>query len=175
MALRRGEAAVSEKGGSDADRFCISDGNLGCRAIGSRTRYRITRAAAVTNLVDAAIALPLVPTDVVDEILEIGTIKGVAVAGLGDAVKKSGRTTGLTTGVIIQTDVTVDVSYGAGQVARFTDQLMAGPMSAGGDSGSAVLNDDDELVGLLFAGSDSTTILNHIDNVFLELNVNWGN
>ena len=124
---------------------------------------------------DAAIARPLDPLDVVDEILEIGPIKGVAIAELGDAVKKSGRTTGLTTGVILQTDVTVDVSYGGGKVARFVDQLMAGPMSAGGDSGSAVLNDGDELVGLLFAGSDSTTIFNHIDNVFMELNVGWGN
>lgn len=153
-------------------RAVIAAFNLGCKAIGSKTRYRVVRPkAAGQNLVDAAIALPLDPAEVVDEILDIGTIQGVAVANLGDTVKKSGRTTGFTTGTILQTDVTVDVSYGAGQVARFTDQLMAGAMSAGGDSGSALLNEHDELVGLLFAGSDSTTIFNHIDNVFLELGV----
>ena len=140
--------------------------------MGSNSRCQaVSVAAATDNLVDAAIAAPIEASDVVDKILDIGTITGVARAGLGDAVKKSGRTTGLTTGEILQVDVTVDVSYGAGKVARFTDQLLSGPMSAGGDSGSAVLNDEDQLVGLLFAGSDNTTIFNRIDNVFSALGV----
>ena len=42
-------------------------------------------------------------------------------------------------------------------------------MSQGGDSGSAVLDDRRRLVGLLFAGSDNTTILNRIQNVFEAL------
>jgi len=46
---------------------------------------------------------------------------------------------------------------------------MAGAMSQGGDSGSAVLNNTDNLVGLLFAGSDTTTIINRIENVFSAL------
>ncbi len=145
--------------------------NLGCRVINSKTRYCIVTSAAADNLVDAAIARPLESTDVVDKIMDIGTITGVARAALGDAVKKSGRTTGLTTGEILQVDVTVDVSYGSGKVAQFTDQLLSGPMSAGGDSGSAVLNNEDQLVGLLFAGSDNTTIFNRIDNVFSALGV----
>jgi hypothetical protein len=53
----------------------------------------------------------------------------------------------------------------------FTDQLMAGAMSQGGDSGSAVLDNDNRLVGLLFAGSDTTTIMNRIQNVFSELGI----
>ena len=154
-------------------RAVIAALNLGCRAINSKTRYCIVTSAAAENLVDAAIATPLDPsgTHVVDKILDIGPIRGVARASLGDAVKKSGRTTGLTTGEILQVDVTVDVSYGSGKVARFVDQLLSGPMSAGGDSGSAVLNDEDQLVGLLFAGSDNTTIFNRIDNVFSALGV----
>ena len=104
-----------------------------------------------------------------DEILEIGTIGGVGEADLGTAVKKSGRTTGLTTGEILQIDVTADVSYGGGRTARFTDQLLAGAMSQGGDSGSAVLDDQNRLVGLLFAGSDTTTIINRISHVFESL------
>lgn len=67
--------------------------------------------------------------------------------------------------------MTVDVQYGAGQVARFTDQLLAGAMSQGGDSGSAVLNGENRLVGLLFAGSDVTTIINRIEHVFSALGV----
>jgi hypothetical protein len=44
-------------------------------------------------------------------------------------------------------------------------------MSQGGDSGSAVLDGNNRLVGLLFAGSDTTTIINRIENVFGALGV----
>jgi hypothetical protein len=73
--------------------------------------------------------------------------------------------------VIGQVDVTVDVEYGTGRTARFTDQLVAGPMSQGGDSGSAVLDNNNRLVGLLFAGSDQNTIINRIENVFSALDI----
>ena len=126
---------------------------------------------ALENLVDAAIARPLNPQDVSDDILQIGTIEGTALGELGMAIKKSGRTTELTTGSIDQVDVTVNVQYGQGQIAMFADQLLAGAMSQGGDSGSAVLNDSNRLVGLLFAGSDTTTVINRIENVFSALGV----
>ena len=118
---------------------------------------------------DAATARPVNDDDVSPEILEIGTIQGLSQGELGMAIQKSGRTTGLTEGEILQVDVTVDVEYDAGQIARFSDQLMAGAMSQGGDSGSAVLTDDKKLLGLLFAGSDTTTIINRIENVFTAL------
>lgn len=142
---------------------------------GSATRLQPVRLGvrltAQPNLVDCAIAKPFEPTDVTDEILDIGTIEGLAEASLGMAVKKSGRTTGLTTGSIQQIDVTARVSYGADKVAQFEDQLLAGPMSQGGDSGSAVLDEENNLVGLLFAGSDTTTIFNRIQNVFTALHL----
>ena len=139
------------------------------RILGSDTRFHVFRARGEENLVDAAIARPLRDQDVSSEILEIGTIKGLASGELGMAIKKSGRTTGLTTGEILQVDLTVDVQYGAGRVARFTDQLMAGAMSQGGDSGSAILDMNNNLTGLLFAGSDTNTIINRIENVFSAL------
>ena len=149
----------------------VSVFNLGCRLIGSYTRYRVTKIQAEDNLVDAAIAAPLNAADVKDEILNIGPIQGTVQGQLGMAIKKSGRTTGLTTGEIQQVDVTANVQYGAGQVAVFTDQLLAGAMSQGGDSGSAILNESNRLTGLLFAGSDTTTIINRIENVFSALGV----
>lgn len=152
-------------------RAVIAALNMLCRAIGSNTRYQVVTLDTEDNLVDAAIATPLETTMVADEILDIGIIQGVAEADLGSAVKKSGRTTGLTTGEILQVDVTSDVDYGGGRTARFRDQLLAGPMSQGGDSGSAVLDDGDNLVGLLFAGSDNTTIINRISHVFSALGV----
>lgn len=143
--------------------------NAGCRAIASKTRYRIVSIQPVENRVDAAIARPLQPTLVKDEILEIGRISGVGSAGLGTTIRKSGRTTGLTSGEIQQVDVSVNVQYGPGRVALFTDQLLAGAMSQGGDSGSAVLDSGNRLIGLLFAGSENSTIINRIEHVFAEL------
>lgn len=149
----------------------ISVLNLGCQLINSNTRYTITKVQADDNLVDAAIATPLSPDDVNEEILNIGQIKGTVRGELGMAIKKSGRTTGFTTSVIQQVDVSANVQYGAGKVALFTDQLMAGAMSKGGDSGSAVLDENSQLTGLLFAGSDTTTIINRIENVFSSLGI----
>ena len=145
--------------------------NAGCAAIGSRTRYRIVRPQADPNLVDAAIARPVNPGDVSSDIVDIGELNGSAQATLGMAIQKSGRTTSHTTGEIQQIDVTVNVQYGPGNIAQFSDQLLAGAMSQGGDSGSAVLDMDRRLVGLLFAGSDTTTIMNRIEHVFSALNV----
>jgi hypothetical protein len=143
--------------------------NAGCRLIRSRTRYRSVTIDAGDNLVDAAIAGAREPALVNGEILGIGTIASLGSGALGMAIKKSGRTTGLTTGQITQVDVTVDVEYGPGRMARFADQLMAGPMSQGGDSGSAVLDNGNHLVGLLFAGSENSTIINRIEHVFSAL------
>lgn len=123
------------------------------------------------NLVDAAISKPVNMDDVENEIFQIGAITGVKEAEFDMEVQKSGRTTGLTTGVIEQIDVTSRVNYGPGRVAVFNDQVMAGSMSQGGDSGSAVLDNDNNIVGLLFAGSDTSTLINRIGNVFDALEV----
>jgi hypothetical protein len=136
-----------------------------------KTRFKAIVPKADLNLVDAAIALPLSDVEVLDEIIDIGFISGTSVAELGTEIQKSGRTTRHTTGQIVQIDVAVQVQYGMGKIAIFEDQVMAGAISQGGDSGSAVLNMNNELVGLLFAGSDSTTIINRIDHVFEALRI----
>lgn len=126
---------------------------------------------AAENLVDCALARPVLSSDIITEILDIGAVSGHADADVGQAVRKAGRTTGFTTGEILQTDVTVNVQYGEGLVAVFTDQLMAGAMSQGGDSGSAIVDGSNRLVGLLFAGSDQYTIMNRSANVLSALNI----
>ncbi len=122
------------------------------------------------NTVDCAIARPLSADLVNADILNIGIPTGVGIATLGTALQKSGRTTGYTTDQITQIDVTVSVDYG-GKIAVFKNQLMAGAMSKGGDSGSAVLDMNKQVVGLLFAGSDTTTIMNPIQFVLDALQV----
>jgi hypothetical protein len=141
------------------------------KILGSDARLQAVSEQVSDNLVDAAIASPIDEQDVSEQILEIGIIQGTTQGELGMAVKKSGRTTGFTTGEILQVDVSVDVQYGQNRIARFTDQLMAGPMSQGGDSGSAVLDENNSLVGLLFAGGDNSTVMNRIENVFSALSV----
>jgi len=122
------------------------------------------------NTVDCALAKPLSPDLVSPDILNIGVPIGVGTATLGTALQKMGRTTGYTTGQISQLDVTVSVDYG-GKIATFRNQLLAGAMSQGGDSGSAVLDMNRRVVGLLFAGSATTTILNPIQLVLDALQV----
>jgi hypothetical protein len=122
------------------------------------------------NHVDCAIAKPLSADLVQPDILQIGTPTGVGTVTLGTAVQKFGRTTSYTKGTITQVDVTATVDYD-GPTATFQGQLMAGAMSQGGDSGSALLDDQKRVVGLLFAGSDTTTLFNPIQDVLTALNV----
>lgn len=138
--------------------------------IRSKTRLQSVQQTE-TNLVDAAIAKPLKDEDVSNEIMEIGKVVGIRNPVLGIEIQKSGRTTGLTTGEITQIDVTVNVRYGGGKIATFTDQFMAGKMCEGGDSGSAVLDMDNNIVGLLFGGSSNTMVASKISNVFDILDI----
>lgn len=132
--------------------------------------YQLNQQAS--NLVDAAVATPLDDASILDEILEIGEPAGTTGAVLGMAVRKSGRTTGFTTGAVTVLDTTVQVNYGSGRTARFENQIVTEPMSQGGDSGSLlVAGDTQEAVGLLFAGSDQTTIHSPIDIVLDHLEV----
>ncbi|WP_417363397.1 hypothetical protein [Galbibacter sp.] len=152
-------------------RFIAATVNTIAQFLGSKNRLKPYLAQQQVNKVDCAIAKPIIPSDVEESILEIGSITGKQEATLGLEVQKSGRTTGHTTGVIEQIDVSAQVSYGANKTALFQDQLMAGAMSQGGDSGSVVLDKDNRLIGLLFAGSETTTIINRIENVFNALQI----
>ena len=102
--------------------------------------------------------------------MNIGLPAGVGEATLGTRVKKSGRTTGFTTGAIQTIDMTVQIDYD-GPVATFHGQLLATRMSQRGDSGSIVLDEQERVVGLLFAGSEHVTIITPIDQVLQALRV----
>lgn len=91
------------------------------------------------------------------------------------SVHKVGRTTGSTEGEVVALGSVVTVPYPSGK-AYFVDQIMIRPssdngghFSLGGDSGSGVLNDAHEAVGLVFAGSDRFTLANPIHHVLQEL------
>lgn len=139
-------------------------------AFGSSTKLQAIKQTPGVNRVDAALARPLSPDLVSDEVLHVGKPTGVGEAALGMQVQKSGRTTGYTQGTITQVDVTVRIDYD-GPSALFTGQLVASSMSDRGDSGSVVLDMDAKVVGLLFAGSGAATVINPIDEVFSALNI----
>lgn len=123
------------------------------------------------NQVDAAIAQ--VPFHQLDrDIYWLGIPRSVGVpAQVGALLRKTGRTTDFTTGRVTAINSTVNVNFGGGNVARFCDQIVTTDMSAGGDSGSLVLDLENNPVGLLFAGSATATILNPIITVQLRLGV----
>ncbi|HJU60678.1 MAG TPA: hypothetical protein VJ864_01430 [Candidatus Binatia bacterium] len=131
-----------------------------------------TKGTMPSNSVDAAIAqIRAGKVDPTGFIMDIGTLSSDTVApSLGMAVKKSGRTTGLTHGNITAVNATIDVSFGSGKTARFADQIVVGSGNfiTGGDSGSLMVEDEvtnPRAIGLLFAGSSNTAIANPIDEV----------
>lgn len=143
------------------------------RALGSKHRLQpYYTDPQASNSVDAALARPVNPDDISDEILEIGRVEGTKAAELGMQVRKSGRTTGFTLGEVSILDATVTVGYGTSKRASFNGQIVTSPMSSPGDSGSLlVAGDSMQAVGLLFAGSDQATIFNPIDPVLAQLQV----
>lgn len=112
-------------------------------------------------------------------ILEIGTISKSTVApALRQGVKKSGRTTGLSTSSISGLNATISVQYDnecAGGVAftkTFTGQIVIANKGSkflnSGDSGSLMVENvstNPRAIGLLFAGSSTSAIANPIGEV----------
>lgn len=158
--------------------------------IATLTRWKDIDFSGASNRIDAAIATPLDPWAdfVVQNIEDVGATiptatRDITVDDLGAFVRKSGRTTEHTTGYVDAVNVTVQVKYGLGEKATFVDQivieqvLVEEDIAAGGDSGSAVLDNENNLIGLLFAGSErddgagepATAIVNPIKHVFTLL------
>jgi len=116
-------------------------------------------------------------------ILETGTISNTTVgAFINQAVKKSGRTTGLTHSSVSGLNATISVAYdnecagGAAFTKTFTGQIMIANGGKNfldsGDSGSLMVEDvstKPHAVGLLFAGSSTDAIANPIGQVLTFL------
>lgn len=141
--------------------------NFPAKLFGRQTRLKAVRPRAVEV---KASATEGVEYDNTPLNLGVTITRQIAEVSVGDTVQKSGRTTSVTVDEVLGIDSASNVQYDAG-VARFDDQIICGPMSAGGDSGSVVYDAQGNAIGLLFAGSDTVTIVNRIQNVFTELNI----
>ena len=155
--------------------------DVGCNASKAQTVATLVKKSSLPNSnVDASIAqvVPgMVRTD--GAILEIGTISAQTVAAaVTQAVKKSGRTTGLTRSTISGLNATVSVAYdnecagGTAFTKTFTGQIIisnkGSKFLAAGDSGSLMVEDvatNPRAVGLLFAGSSTLAVANPIGDV----------
>ena len=152
-----------------------------------------------TLVADLAAFAPLGPSNVDAAIAELrpgamdssGTIMDIGVPGstvtaatVGMGVSKSGRTTGRTDGTVgsINTSVSVQYQQGCGSgkkfVISYNNQIVinSSTFSAGGDSGSLIVTNNaaHNPVGLLFAGSSTTTIANPIGQVLTRLGAALG-
>lgn len=138
-----------------------------------RYRLRFERLAERVNLVDAAVARPIDPKLLDPYIVGLGYIRGVAEIEPGQVIRKSGRSSGVNSGVVRAIRATLNVSLGDAGIAQFDDQIVTTPMAQPGDSGSVGLNEANEIVGLLFAGSAESTIYNRIQHVMELLHIHF--
>lgn len=160
------------------------DGGGAADQIATLDRFVFMQLGGTTpNRVDGAIGALLPGVDFISEICSIGQLTGTADAFEGMRVRKHGRTTGLTEGIV--TDISYDALVGMDHadpsiVALFDDQIRverAAPHPAfglGGDSGSLVVSAEGvNAVGLYFAGPDSGFygIANPIDAVLADLEI----
>jgi hypothetical protein len=111
------------------------------------------------NMTDAAIA-NCGPGEVRSWVDGIGAITGLAPSiEAGARVRKVGRATGLTSGIVTAVGAAVRPNYaplGFGETpALFVNQIVADIECAYGDSGSLLVDEENRAVGLLFGGTRS--------------------
>jgi hypothetical protein len=159
--------------------------DLGCQAtdaddIGTLAAYvPLQFGGRSSDTVDAAIAL--VTTSTVGTATPAdgyGTPSSTtAAASLNLPVQKYGGATSLTTGTVTAINATIKVLYPRHGPATFRKQIGIGPssFSGSGDSGSLIVTQTgNNPVGLLFAGSSTTTFANPIDIVLQQLGSKLG-
>jgi hypothetical protein len=100
-------------------------------------------------------------------------IQGWTEVSRGDIVRKSGCVTGITASQVSRTNASVVVWYGD-RSAYFVDQIVVTQdnwsFAAPGDSGSAV-DKDGQFVGLLFAGSENSAVINKAEHIIDGLGI----
>src|SRR5438552_3856472 len=159
--------------------------DVNCNASNAQTVATLVKKSSLpTSNVDCSIGKVvsgMVRTD--GAILEIGTIsKTTAGAFINQAVKKSGRTTGLSRSSVSGLNATISVTYdnecagGTAFTKTFTGQIVVANGGSkflnSGDSGSLMVEDvatNPHAVGLLYAGSSVDAISNPIGQVLAFL------
>lgn len=154
----------------------IDGGSLKYHVVGKLKRYVKIGKTLVqkilkineNNTVDAAIATcesrKIIPFEVYLDDGSTVKISGESEPKIGDEVWKSGRTTGITYGKILATNAQITVDYGY-NLHLMKEQIITTFMGEHGDSGSLLLDKNNRVLGLLFAGSSTITVHNKWFNV----------
>ncbi|KEI15884.1 hypothetical protein Z959_11515 [Clostridium novyi B str. ATCC 27606] len=125
------------------------------------------------NYTDCGIAKIIDKSLVSPEIALVGIPKGVSNPKLNQPIKKVGAISELTTGVITSIHNTMTVNYqDIKKSAIFKEQIFTSFMAEHGDSGAILLDQNNNVIGLLMSGSKNTSVFNPIDTVLKQLNVN---
>ena len=175
---------IMQRGYVDTVPVCSKTGTIN---VANLSKFVKLNFSGGNNTVDAAIAKVISgQVSSTGTILQIGTVSSTTVnPSVGLAVEKSGRTTSETKGKIASLNVTVTVSgYGpcgmGTNTAIFVKQFLINSttFSAGGDSGSLIVTQPAKgkkpnPVGLLFAGSSTSTVGNPINSVLSALGVSF--
>lgn len=116
---------------------------------------------------DDDIVTEVISNNTLNDVVDIGTLTGVAQAVCFEAVRKRGRTTHLTSGTV------VDVIFENSQI--LVHPTAPSPQFADrGDSGSVIVNAADRVIGLLWATDAATRtrgVANHIGQVMTSLSI----
>ncbi|WP_353952244.1 hypothetical protein V6K52_02020 [Knoellia sp. S7-12] len=153
----------------------LVDGGAPTGEFGSLTR------AVLSENIDGAVITVDAAEPWTATVTGVGDVAGSTPAVVGMAVQKRGRTTEHTFGTVASTDFTVTLNYGSDvgsrtlrhQIRIDTDTSRNPRFSNQGDSGSVVLDNSRNVIGLLFAGSNdgSMTFANPVQAVLDELGV----
>jgi hypothetical protein len=177
MALTNFHVACVDNGWAVGNTMCqpgrVDGGSCPADVFASLTR------ATLSTHVDGSVVSISTSKATDCSIEEIGDVKGTAAATLNAAVRKRGRTTGLTYGKVTSVDASVTINYGDGlgnhtlknQIRVEPDTTKSTVFSDHGDSGSVVVDASNKVIGLLFGGSSAATYANPIQFVLDELNV----
>jgi hypothetical protein len=130
------------------------------------------------NRVDAAIARVIRAKSVTRRIRDINVIPRKTSSNIveGMRVVMVGRSSDLVdSGRVTFPSAKVKLAYRRKKtkrdIVRFSDQVICTPYSTSGDSGSVILNDRNEVIGLHTSGGISVSIFNKIEHVFSLLKI----
>jgi len=130
---------------------------------GSVKRAEPSRIIGGVNIIDAAIYELNTPPDI--GTINIANNEPPLFASnidsyIGQTVKKNGRTTCWTEGVVFDTNATSNVRFDSSTLVQYQNLILIRPTTqttflAGGDSGSVCLTNDNKILGLNFASISS--------------------
>jgi len=158
----------------------LEGGTLPYDFVGTLARFvPLSANPAIPNVVDGAIALAVPAAGVsLGQVADLGSVQGIRpkeTLAIGERVRSVGSATGLLEGFIVSLNTTIKANYATLGLRTgtfvFEGQIVTTPMSAFGDSGALLLDDGNNAVGMLFAGSDLTTGYNPIEEVQQQLGI----